>query len=80
MEYLRGVKLERDYYHTQGIAARNKLWWERTIAPLLEARVRSAHSQPPILMIYGAGHNSGPFSITDLIKEKGFEVRHLTQK
>lgn len=59
------------------VDVRNKEWWSQTIEPLLDKQANLKHN-PPALMVYGAGHNTGPFSIIELIRKKeGFEVHKV---
>ncbi|OJW47214.1 MAG: hypothetical protein BGO67_02850 [Alphaproteobacteria bacterium 41-28] len=66
-----------------GVDMRNQRWWERTINPLLEERIRevSSSNTPPILLMYGNGHNLGSNGIKQRIQRKtGFQVRRLSRK
>lgn len=64
---------------------RNNQWWEDTIFPLLSLRSNQKHSfnmqnMAPILLVYGAGHNEGPSSILNHIRNlNGFRLHILTR-
>jgi hypothetical protein len=66
---------------------RTKKWWNTKIAPLLEERGKTVDCRVllpdllfPNLMIFGAGHNKGPFAINALIEQKaGYSVHRLTR-
>jgi hypothetical protein len=85
--YFRGREKNVDYRWMEGdqvaVDMRNQNWWERTINPLLEERVRevSLSNIPPILVMYGNGHNVGSNGITQRIRrKKEFTIGRLTRK
>jgi uncharacterized protein YbaP (TraB family) len=78
MSYLRDEITQDLSISDVAVTERNKNWWKRTLKPLFEERAQSENLHlTPILITYGAGHNLGPFSIIDLIRKMGLEVRRF---
>jgi hypothetical protein len=76
MSYLRGEVTQDLSISHVAVTERNKRWWKRTLKPLFEERTQSENLHLiPILITYGEGHNLGSFSIIDLIRKMGLEVR-----